>query len=346
MAKPDFLVVGAGFAGAVCAERLASAGFSVTVIERRGHVGGNCYDEVNEAGIREQRYGAHIFHTNSAVVFDYLSQFTNWRPYEHHVLSAVGDRLVPFPIIPETVEAFGGDLEAARSALMTGYTRKQWGRYTPALDASVQGRVAPRDTNDRRYFRDRFQAMPEDGYTALILRLLSSPNIRVRVNIDWFSFSVTHRSVVEAAKGIIVTSPIDQFYEFAYGGLPYRSARFEFVTIRNVARVLPAPVVNYADQRVPYTRVAEFTQITGQSSPHTTLAWEYPTDEGDPYWPVLTERSRGQLEQYRALAATQPTVHFCGRLGSFQYLNIDQTVAQALKLSERLIATAHVQETV
>lgn len=346
MDRPDFLVVGAGFAGSTCAERLAAAGFSVIVIEKRSHIGGNCYDRVNEAGVRQQQYGAHIFHTNAPAVFDYLSQFTTWHPYEHRVLSAVGERLVPFPIVPETLEAFGGDLEAARTALMAGYTKKQWGRYAAALDGAVLGRVAPRETNDTRYFRDRIQMMPDQGFTPLFERMLAHPSIRVWLNYDWFRFSVNYPDIVEQAQGVIVTSPIDQFYEFCYGGLPYRSARFEFVTLRNVSRVLPAPVVNYADAKVPYTRVAEFTQITGQASPHTTLAWEYPTEEGDPYWPVLTEFSRARLEQYRALAATQSKVHFCGRLGSFQYLNIDQTVAQALKLSERLVATAHVKETV
>lgn len=345
MRSPDFLVVGAGFAGATCAERLAAAGYRVLVIDQRPHVGGNAWDYVDQAGVRVSAYGAHIFHTNSREVFDYLSQFTSWRRYEHRVLASVGDRLVPFPINRDTLRAFNHDLEAATAALMTPYTAKQWGPFAAELDASVQARVKPRWSYDTRYFQDTFQVMPADGYAALFARMLAHPDITVRLGTSWQALQATAPELSVFARGVIFTGPIDQFFAYRLGRLPYRSARFEFVTLRTVSQVLPAPVVNHPDADVPYTRVAEFTQITGQRHPHTTLAFEYPTADGDPYWPVLTPGSRTAADGYRQLAAAEaPSVHFCGRLGTFRYLNMDQVVAQALKLAARLVATTRPTE--
>lgn len=345
MGSPDFLVVGAGFAGATCAERLAAAGYRVLVIDQRPHIGGNAWDYVDDAGVRVHAYGAHIFHTNAREVFDYLSQFTLWRRYEHHVLASVGDRLVPFPINRDTLRAFNHDLEAAVAALMAPYTAKQWGPFATELDPSVLARVKPRWSYDCRYFQDTFQVMPTDGYAALFARMLEQPGISVRTSTSWQALQAAEPALIAGTRGVVFTGPIDQFFQYALGRLPYRSARFEFVTLRTVQQVLPAPVVNHPDLSVPYTRVAEFTQITGQRHPHTTLAFEYPTAEGDPYWPVLTAASRAIADQYRQLAAVSaPDVHFCGRLGTFRYLNMDQVVAQALKLAARLVATTRTKE--
>ena len=336
MDRFDYIVVGAGFAGSVCAERLATAGQRVLVLEQRPHIGGNAYDYYDDHGVLVHKYGAHIFHTNSREVFDYLSQFTTWRSYEHRVVSVLGDRIVPFPINRGTLLAFDGDAAAARAALIEPYTRKQWGPYAADLDPSVLARVKSRDSFDDRYFQDTFQAMPSDGYTRLFERMLHRPGITLQLGTRWQDLIRGGRSLVNEARGIIFTGPLDEYFEHRFGRLPYRSARFEFQTHRQ-AEPLPAPVVNYPAEDVPYTRVAEFTQITGQRHTHTTRAFEYPMAEGEPYWPVPTAASHALAEQYRALAEAEG-VHFCGRLGTYRYLNLDQAVAQALKLSARLVA--------
>lgn len=342
----DYVIVGAGFAGSTCAERLASAGYRVLIIDQRPHIAGNAYDHVNDDGVLVHLHGAHIFHTNSRAVFDYLSQFTEWRRYEHRVLSSVGGRLVTFPINRTTLRAFGGDEAAARAALIEPYTRKQWGPHADALDASVLARVKSRASDDDRYFQDTFQAMPLDGYTALVSRMLQHSSITVQLETSWQTLQQDAPDVVAGARGVIYTGPLDQFFDYRLGRLPYRSARFVQLTMRGKVCVQPAPVVNYPDPAVPYTRVAEFTQITGQHHPHTTVAYEYPMAEGEPFWPVPTAASAALAAEYRALAATLPTVHFCGRLGTFRYLNLDQAVAQALALCQRLVATACTQEPV
>lgn len=332
----DFIIVGAGFAGSVCAERLASAGFRVLIIDQRHHIGGNAYDEINEAGVLVHRYGAHVFHTNAREVFDYLGQFTIWRPYEHRVVSCTRGRLVPFPINRTTLQAFDGDMDAARAALIEPYTRKQWGPYADELDSSVLARVKARDSYDDRYFTDTFQVMPDEGYTRLFERMLASPRITVRTSTTWQTLEATEPDLVRGAAGVIVTGPVDEYFGHQLGRLPYRSARFEFQI--QWERTNYPPVVNYPDADVPFTRIAAFPALTGQDTPHTTIVTEYPMAEGEPYWPVQTAASRALAAEYRALASTLPTVHFCGRLGTFRYLNIDQAVAQALRLSAALIA--------
>lgn len=339
MDRFDYVVIGAGFAGSVCAERLAAAGHSVLVVEQRPHVGGNAYDRYNEDGILVHEYGAHIFHTNARAVFDYLSRFTEWRRFEHRVVSSVAGKYVPFPINRTTLATFGGDDAAARAALIAPYTAKQWGAHAAHLDPSVLARVKSRDTVDDRYFLDTYQAMPSRGYTALFQRMLDHPGIRVALGLSYAESRRQMPDVYAQAAGVIFTGPIDEFFDYQLGRLPYRSARFLFSTVPAGGFVLPAPVVNYPTARVPFTRIAEFRQITGQPHPLTTIAWEFPCDDPTrPFWPVPTAASAALAQQYRELAKQHPTVHFCGRLGTFRYLNIDQAVAQALKLSARLVA--------
>ena len=360
----DVVVVGAGFAGSVIAERLADQGQRVLVLDRRPHIGGNAYDERDEAGILVHRYGPHIFHTNSPDVFDYLSRFTTWRPYEHRVLASVRGRLVPIPINRTTVnELFGlrlstdaeveafyeGRAEQARERrtsedvvvgtvgrelyelFFRGYTRKQWGLDPSELDASVTARVPARTNEDDRYFTDRFQAMPLEGYTRLFERMLDSRGIEVRTGVDFHAV----RDEIDAGQ-IVYTGPIDRYFDYRFGRLPYRSLHFEFETVAT-EQFQPTGTVNYPDEHeVPYTRISEFKHLTGQRHDATTIVREYPRAEGDPYYPIPRPQNRALYERYVALADRLRDVHFVGRLGTYKYYNMDQVVAQALATARRI----------
>ena len=358
----DALVVGAGVAGCVVAERLAAAGWSVVVAERRDHVGGNTYDYLDEAGLRVHRYGPHVFHTNSTRVFRYLSGFTAWRPYVHRVLASIDGQLVPLPVSARTVNAlFGTTIASAdqvaflrriaeprspcRTAedvvlsrfgreiyerLFRNYTRKQWGLDPSELDASITARIPIGCGDDDAYFTDRYQAMPVAGYTALFERMLDRPRIEVRLATTYRDLP---RSV--AYRQLIWTGPIDEYFDYRYGPLPYRSLRFVHRTIDR-PRYQPIAVVNFPNEHA-YTRVTEYKHLTGQVHARTSIAFEYPAPAGDPFYPVLHESSRRRHARYRALAARTPDVHFIGRLGSFRYFNIDQVVGQALTLASRLV---------
>jgi UDP-galactopyranose mutase len=360
----DVVVVGAGFAGSVVAERLASeAGKRVLVLDRRPHVGGNAYDELDEAGILIHRYGPHIFHTNAAEIFDYLSQFTAWRPYEHRVLGVVRDSLVPIPINRTTlrrlfeadladedaVEAFyasraedgptprtSEDVVVRRvgrelyELFFRGYTRKQWGLDPSELDASVTARVPARTNDDDRYFTDRYQAMPADGYTAMFERILDHPRIEVRTGVDFHSI----RDELDFGQ-LVYTGPVDAYFDRRFGPLPYRSLRFEFETLP-MERYLPTGTVNFPDESVPYTRISEFKHLTGQVHPATTIVREFPQGVGDPYYPIPRPENRALYERYESLARTLPNVHFLGRLGTYKYYNMDQVIGQALAWFRRV----------
>jgi UDP-galactopyranose mutase len=360
----DVVVVGAGFAGSVVAERLAREhGKRVLVLDRRSHIGGNAYDERDAAGILIHRYGPHIFHTNSPEIFEYLSEFTGWRPYEHRVLACVKDRLVPIPINRTTLRAlFGADLRdeadvedfyASRAEagptprtsedvvvrrvgrelyelFFRGYTRKQWGLDPSELDASVTARVPARTNDDDRYFTDRFQAMPADGYTAMFERILGHPRIDVRTGVDFHSV----RDELDFGQ-LVYTGPVDAYFDRRFGPLPYRSLRFEFETLP-VERYQPTGTVNFPDERVPYTRISEFKHLTGQTSDATTIVREFPESGGDPYYPIPRPENRTLYEQYEALARATPNVHFLGRLGTYKYYNMDQVVGQALAWVRRI----------
>jgi UDP-galactopyranose mutase len=336
----DYLVVGAGFAGSVCAERLASTGKRVIVVDQRAHVGGNAYDEYDDAGILVHRYGPHIFHTNSRAVFEYLSRFTEWRPYQHRVLSSVDGRLVPFPINRNTLDLFEGDLDGARKRLIAGYTRKQWGDDADVLVPAVLARVAPRDTRDDRYFTDTYQAMPLHGYTRLFERMLAHPKIKLLLKTSFREIAQLLSPAYDPAlptrrqPTIIYTGPVDEYFGYRFGRLPYRSAEFRFETL-DEERHQPAAVVNYPNE-YDFTRVTEFKQLTGQRHQKTTIAYEYPRAVGDPYWPVPTANNAALAKRYQELAAATPGVHFAGRLGTYRYYNMDQVIAQALRLAAKL----------
>lgn len=360
----DVLVVGAGFAGAVMAERLASqSGQRVLVVDKRPHVGGNAYDRYDAAGILIHEYGPHIFHTNSADVVDYLSRFTRWRPYEHRVLAQVDGQQVPIPINRTTlVRLYGVDLRTDEDAaaflaqraeprevirtsedvvvsavghelyetFFRGYTRKQWGLDPAELDRSVTARIPTRTNTDDRYFTDTFQAMPADGYTAMFESMLDHPLIDVETGVDY-------RAIVDGLSfdHMVYSGPIDEFFDFRFGRLPYRSLRFETETL-DQAQAQTVGTVNHPSEATPYTRVTEFKHLTGQAHPRTTLMYEFPTDQGDPYYPVPRPNNQALYKRYEALALERPDVTFLGRLASYRYYNMDQVVAQALSQYRRL----------
>jgi UDP-galactopyranose mutase len=360
----DYLVVGAGFAGSVLAERLASQhGARVLLIDRRPHIGGNAYDEPNEAGILYHKYGPHIFHTNSQQVVDYLSQFTEWRPYEHRVLAYVRDKLVPIPINRTTLnELFDLDLKTDEEAadylasraepvadirtsedvvinavgrelyelFFRGYTRKQWDLDPSQLDKSVTSRIPTRTNTDDRYFTDTFQAMPKHGYTAMFKRILDHPLIEVRTGVDFGDV----RDEVDYDH-LVYTGPIDEYFDYRFGKLPYRSLKFDHQTLEQ-EQFQQTGTVNYPSPDVPYTRISEYKHLTGQQSPVTTITYEYPSAEGDPYYPIPREENQALYKKYEALADETPGVTFVGRLSTYRYYNMDQIVGQALATFRRM----------
>ncbi|MBD2309216.1 UDP-galactopyranose mutase [Chroococcidiopsis sp. FACHB-1243] len=365
----DYLIVGAGFAGSVLAERLASQlGKKILIIDTRSHIGGNAYDCYNEAGILIHRYGPHIFHTNSREVFEYLSQFTQWRSYEHRVLASVDGQLVPIPINLDTInrlyglnltsfqlEEFFASVAEPKERIITSedvvvnkvgrelyekffrnYTRKQWDIDPSELDRSVTARVPTRTNRDNRYFTDTYQAMPLHGYTRMFENMLSHPNIKIMLQTDY-------REIVGTIpyREMIYTGPIDLFFDYRYGKLPYRSLEFQHETV-NTPVHQPVAVVNYPNEHL-YTRVTEFKYLTGQEHPKTSIVYEYPRAEGDPYYPVPRSENTALYKKYQALADATSGVHFVGRLATYKYYNMDQVVAQALTIYKKLKETGNRQ---
>ncbi|MDQ3246610.1 MAG: UDP-galactopyranose mutase [Pseudomonadota bacterium] len=360
----DYLVVGAGFAGSVIAERLARQHSArVLLIDRRPHIGGNAYDEEDEAGILYHKYGPHIFHTNADLVVDYLSQFTEWRPYEHRVLAQVRGQQVPIPINRTTLnKLFGLDLKTDEDAadylasraepvdeirtsedvvinavgqelyelFFRGYTRKQWGLDPSELDKQVTSRIPTRTNTDDRYFGDTFQAMPKDGYTAMFERMTDHPMIEKRLGTDFRDV----RDEVEADH-IVYTGPIDEYFDFRFGKLPYRSLKFDHRTL-DQEQFQEVAVVNYPSEEVPYTRISEYKHLTGQQHPKTSITYEYPAAEGDPYYPIPRPENQELFKKYEALGDATEGVTFVGRLATYRYYNMDQIVGQALATFRRI----------
>ncbi len=366
----DYLIVGAGYAGSVLAERLArGSGKTVLLIDRRPHIGGNAYDCYDDAGILIHKYGPHIFHTNSREVFDYLSRFTEWRQYQHRVLAQVDGQLVPMPINLDTINLLYGlnlsafqmeeflarraeKIQCARTSedvvvgkvgrelyekFFRGYTRKQWGLDPSELDAQVTARVPTRTNRDDRYFTDTYQAMPKRGFTRMFENMLDHPNIHVLLNTDYRAVReiIPHREV-------IYCGPVDEFFDFRFGKLPYRCLEFKHETL-NQAKYQPVAVVNYPNDYA-YTRVTEFKHLTGQEHSKTSIVYEFPTAEGDEYYPIPRKENAELYHRYQALAE-QAGVHFVGRLATYKYYNMDQVVAQALTLYAKLENTTRAEAT-
>jgi UDP-galactopyranose mutase len=361
--KTDVLIVGAGFSGSVVARELAERGFDVLVIDKREHIGGNAYDRTDAHGILIHPYGPHIFHTNAERIAEYLSQFTEWRPYEHRVLAKVDEQLVPIPINIDTVNAlYGLDLDEdsiqsfydsvrePREKIRTsedvvinavgqdlyekffrGYTRKQWGLDPSELAASVAARIPTRTNRDDRYFTDKFQKMPAEGYTKMFERMLDHPNIQVELGADFFDM----RERVDA-RHIVYTGPVDAFYAYCYGRLPYRSLRFEHEHLPDTEWYQTVGTVNFPNDHA-YTRTTEFKHLTGQQHRGTSLVREFPQAEGDPYYPVPRPENELLFKRYEALAEQEQDVTFVGRLAQYRYYNMDQCVGAALKSVEYIL---------
>ena len=361
----DYLVVGAGFAGSVIAERLAAGSDKkVLLIDRRPHVAGNAYDRHDEAGILFHQYGPHIFHTNSDEIVRHLSQFTGWRTYEHRVLAAVDGQLAPIPINRTTINMlYGLNLttdEQAEAFLKSkaepveriqtsedvvvsavgrelyekffqGYTRKQWGIDPSGLDKSVTSRVPTRTNTDDRYFNDSFQAMPKLGFTHMFENMLDHDNITLMTGTE---YADVKEDVLYDR--LVFTGPVDEFFEFRYGRLPYRSLRFVHQT-HDMEQYQPVAVVNYPDPQTPYTRISEHKHLTGQKHAKTSITYEYPSAEGDPYYPIPQAENQALYKRYEALALARPDVSFVGRLATYKYYNMDQVCGQALATYRRLV---------
>jgi UDP-galactopyranose mutase len=359
----DYLIVGAGFAGSVLAERLASEGNKkILIIDKREHIAGNAYDYYNNDGILIHKYGPHIFHTNSKEVFEYLGQFTPWRPYEHKVLGSVDGQLVPIPINLNTINQLYGlnlnsseveDFFASRAEKVAGvktsedvvvskvgrelyekffrgYTRKMWDLDPSELDASVTARVPTRTNRDARYFTDTYQAMPLHGYTQMFQKMLSHPNIKVMLNTDYkeiIDFIPYHN--------LIFTGPVDEYFNYCYGKLPYRSLEFKFETIDQEV-FQPTGTVNYPNDQL-YTRITDFKYLTGQKHPKTAVVYEFPKAEGDPYYPVPRPENAELYKKYQQLASSMTNTYFVGRLATYKYYNMDQVVAQALTTFKKIM---------
>ncbi|HEU5316869.1 MAG TPA: UDP-galactopyranose mutase, partial [Chloroflexota bacterium] len=334
------------------------------------HIGGNAYDHYNDDGLLIHKYGPHIFHTNSLEVFEYLSKFTEWRAYQHRVLASVDGKLVPIPINLDTINAlYGLNLTALevedflksvaepREKVRTsedvvvskigrelyekfyrGYTRKQWGLDPSELDAAVAARVPVRTNRDDRYFTDKYQAMPLHGYTRMFERMLDHPNIKIMLNTDY-------RDVVDFIpyKEMIYTGPVDEFFNYRFGKLPYRSLHFKHET-HDRPRFQEAPVVNYPND-YQYTRITEFKYLTGQEHSKTSVVYEFPRAEGDPYYPVPRPENAEIYKKYKGLADQTRGVWFVGRLATYKYYNMDQVTAQALTLFEKIMAARQVTVT-
>lgn len=372
MAKYDFLVVGAGLSGSILAERIASElNKKVLIIEKRNHIAGNCFDFLNEKNILVHQYGPHAFHTNMKHVWDYLSQFTQWYNYEHKVLAFINGEKVPIPFNLNSIEqifekdkaekfklelinTFGLEkkipilkLKETSNILLKeladfiynfvfyGYTVKQWGLTPEELDFSVTSRVPIFVSRDNRYFQDTYQGIPLRGYTKMIENILNHPNIVIKLNTDY------KKIINDIDYDIMIyTGPIDYFFNYKFGKLPYRSLRFEFKTLKQEF-FQPVAQVNYPNNH-QYTRITEFKHFLNQKNQFTTISYEYPEDyvsgANEPYYPIpRAENNELYKKYYEETKKLEGKVFFVGRLAEYKYYNMDQIVGVALKVFKERI---------
>jgi UDP-galactopyranose mutase len=367
----DVVVVGAGFFGATIAERVATElGRKVCVLDRRRHIGGNAFSEIDpDSGIEVHRYGTHIFHTNSEAVWRYLQRFTEFTGYRHRVFTVAQGRLYSMPINLATVcAAFGrvmtpqqakaviaaeADAHGATAVqnledkaiasvgrtlydlLIRGYTQKQWQTEPKELSADIIGRLPVRLTFDDRYFADRYEGMPVDGYTAIFQRMLENPNIELHLGVDYFDLA----DQIRPDQLVVYTGPIDRFFHYRCGELGWRTVDFER-EVHDVADFQGTSVINYADADVPFTRIHEFRHLHPERSyegAKTTIYREYSrfaARHDEPYYPINTAADRAILYGYRMMMESRPNIIFGGRLGSYKYLDMHQAIGAALKTFE------------
>jgi UDP-galactopyranose mutase len=368
------LIVGAGLSGCVIADlyaRLLNA--KITIIDKRDHVGGNCYDYIDDNGIRINKYGAHLFHTSNERVYKYIHKYSDWVYWEHKVLGIVDDKYVPIPVNIETVnkvcdenikssyemrkwlsenqekfkEIKNGE-QAAQSRvgkflyekIFKEYTKKQWDKYPDELDASVLARIPVREDFSETYFTDKYQLLPLDGYTKMFENLLNNPNIKTLTNTDFFTFDT------KGYDKIFYTGPIDvYFHNLKKNKLPaleYRSINFEIESV-NVPYFQPNSVVNYPGNDVDFTRIVEYKHFLYQESENTTIVREYSCDNGDPYYPVPNKKNRSLYEKYKSLALREKNVYFVGRLANYKYFNMDQAILNAIEFFENIEGSVDIE---
>ena len=361
--KYDYLIVGAGFAGSVAAERLASQhNKKILIVEKRNHIAGNAYDEFDEHGILVHKYGPHIFHTNSREVFEYLSKYTEWRKYEHKVLANLDGELFPIPInrttinklynknftTDEEVQEFYNSIREKRNPILNSediivnqvgtdlyekffknYTKKQWELDPNQLSPSVCGRIPIRTNTDDRYFTDKYQFMPKDGYTKMFEKMLNHPNIEIMLNTDY-------KSIINDTKfdKMIYTGPIDYFFDYKFGKLPYRSIRFEWKNLK-ATKLLKATSYNFVGQKEQYTRITEYKQMTGQISKTTSASYEFPTFVGEEFYPIPSDENDLIYKKYKKESEKLKNILFVGRLSEYKYYNMDQVVGRVLQTTKK-----------
>jgi UDP-galactopyranose mutase len=363
-----YLVVGCGLSGVVIAERIANKlNKKVTIIEKRDHIGGNCYDYVDEeTNIRINKYGAHLFHTNHEDVWKYINLFDKWIRWEHKVLTFTDNKFVPMPVNITTINELCDESlqneedvkewlkanqvqykditnseEMAKSRignilydkLIKEYTYKQWNKYPEELDKSVLERIPIRANFDTRYFNDKYQALPHKGYTHFFERILDNKNIEVKLNIDYFEHIKDNSYDV-----IIFTGPVDSYFN-NLDKLEYRSIDFEIKKIKNMNYFQPNSVVNYPNKNVPFTRIVEYKHFLNQESKHTIIVSETTNDKGEPYYPVPNKRNLELYNKYKALAENEEknNVYFVGRLANYKYFNMDEAILNSLNFFENVL---------
>ena len=362
----DVVIVGAGISGITLAERYASAGKKVLIVEKRNHIGGNCHDFINDAGILVALYGPHYFHTNDADVWEYVNTFSKWTPYEHKVVVHVDGKKVPVPVNRNTINVlFGENLKTdeetekwfvenresisdptnAEDAVIArmgrklyemifkGYTTKQWGMDPKELGPEVTNRIPIRYNDDDRYFADTFQALPKDGYTKLFEKMMDDKDISVILNTDWDDAC----KLLNHNGKLFFTGRVDQYFNEKFGALQYRSLAFDFETI-DQEFFQDYAQENHPSLDTPYTRIVEYKRSTGQKHSKTTISREYPTWDGEPYYPVFSDRNKEIYAQYQKAAEEleKHGVFFVGRLANYKYFNMDQAFRNALDIFSRL----------
>ncbi|WP_027377805.1 UDP-galactopyranose mutase [Kaistella palustris] len=369
MKSIDILIIGAGISGATLAERYASLGKKVLVLEKRDHIAGNCYDFINENGILVSKYGAHLFHTNDEDVWEYVNRFGSWYPWEHKVVARVDDKTVSIPVNITTVNTLFDEnisteeemknwldknrvvYEPAKNGeeavlnrvgpvlyekMFKHYTKKQWDKYPAELHASVLERIPVRTNYDDRYFSDKHQALPKGGYTKIFEKMLDHPNITVLLNTDYFDV----KDQYSGYEKLFYTGPVDRFFEFKEQlteKLEYRSINF-ITEHLDQEYYQENSVVNYPGQEVDFTRIVEYKHFGDQKSDKTTIVKEFTVDQGEPYYPVPNEKNQLIYEKYKEKADALKDVYFVGRLANYKYFNMDQAFKNALDLFAELEA--------
>ncbi|UJF29380.1 UDP-galactopyranose mutase [Kaistella sp. 97-N-M2] len=365
--KTDILIIGAGISGATLAERYASIGKKVVIVEKRDHIAGNCFDHYDQNGILVSKYGAHLFHTNEEEVWEYVNRFSDWYKWEHKVIARVDDKTVPIPVNITTVNtlfdvnikteeemqtwlnenrvafdpAKNGEEavlnrvgEVLYEKMFKHYTKKQWDKYPDELHASVLERIPVRHNYDDRYFSDKYQALPKKGYTKIFEKMLDHPNITVMLSTDYFDV----KDQISGYEKLFYTGPIDRFFEFKNKNLDkleYRSINFVTEQV-DQEYYQENSVVNYPGQEVDFTRIIEYKHFGNQQSDKTSIVKEYTVDDGEPYYPVPNEKNQAIYDQYKKEADKLEDVYFVGRLANYKYFNMDQAFKNALDLFKTL----------